>query len=814
MPRFLASLSTTTKPLRLLTRRSTKPAPRFGHNAVCCSSFVPGENGNPERGLADHPDEHTLIVFGGACRSGKDDEKSRKKFKQTRKRDGHVVYSHDVTAFDFVKNEWKLIKSGHTYPNARYDGTLAVSSEYGSAALLGPSEPPAPILRGVGLSPVIERDGGRYAVLMGGFNSMYVNSEPWALSMEWEIAGCGRVDQAEYELRNDDMESLVGYRYDSNIRTTRDVISKSRSTGLIQSASTPTLGAGVSAASLAPSNASTTVRFGAGTKDGFDEIGEENNPTQQHNRMNRKKKNGTFQTKKEAELGVDKEAIEKALISYKREKIIAQKAAQDEKAERIRLEEIISDLRENIANLEEIVKGLKEDLEEEGERDKTTISEQRAEIEILKELIEEQRHLMLQMDLARIEEMGINRHAQGAAIENQRHVGQDTVEEHLLVPRIKKVDIFAQADVHEISLANSEDSKSTTLSDIKMAEEKMKQTRRGEELAKYMAGKTLDDEDVVKVENESNAVLAPGDHIVASSPRKVKINSGKGEGGVSYGGGGNHLGSETARATVVPDYDQRPDSSNSNSRTVNALRNDDHNNNAKDERENNIRSNDGDNDNTVADDVNPFDDAFVNVPENTASFPIPPEQLTETDTIGDLVADFGGGSNNIMTPSSTIPCAPPQSYTARTDMSEISDSVLGTHRDHMQALYETRREEMLAGAPPVSIAPTKLRVCAAVAMQGLVRRRQAHMRMSKLRLIAKLDAQRKAEESAREVESEDEEYNELVSENESLVNDNISMRYQMQAMQQQLDAMTREKAEADLLEESGGAHHVQKEKKK
>ena len=34
----------------------------------------------------------SLVVFGGACLSSKEDEKSRRRFKKRGKRDGHVVY--------------------------------------------------------------------------------------------------------------------------------------------------------------------------------------------------------------------------------------------------------------------------------------------------------------------------------------------------------------------------------------------------------------------------------------------------------------------------------------------------------------------------------------------------------------------------------------------------------------------------------------------------------------------------------------------------------------------------------------------------
>ena len=389
-----------------------------------------------------------MIVFGGACRSGKHDGSAAKKVRKTGGvRDGHVVYSHEVSSFDFVTKTWKLIRSGHSYPNARYDATLAVSSEYGTANLLGPSEPPAAVLSNVGLSPVVERDGGRYAVLLGGFNSMYVNSEPWALSMEWEVAGCGRVDPAEYELRNDTLESMVGGLSWLKSKSLGVDGEFARGPMMLASASTPTLGAGVSAASLAPSNASTTVRFGAGTK--FDELeaaeaekerratsNPESKTKSRRKRKGRENNGGggvnpaTNNTKDFAEIDPEQRAeIEKALMNLKREKIIAQKLEQEEKAERIKLEDIIDQLKNSIASLEATKQLLQEEVHTMGERNRTVVDNQKIEISNLKELIDEQRHLMLQMDMARIEEMGISRHAKGVVEDNKRNFGNDTVEE-------------------------------------------------------------------------------------------------------------------------------------------------------------------------------------------------------------------------------------------------------------------------------------------------------------------------------------------------------------------------------------------------
>ena len=91
------------------------------------------------------------------------------------------MYSHDLHAFSFGSKSWRTVRSGVTHPNPRYDMTLAVSSEFGSSALLGPADPPAARLSGVGLSDNVERDGGRYAVLWGGFNSVSVAGDVWAM---------------------------------------------------------------------------------------------------------------------------------------------------------------------------------------------------------------------------------------------------------------------------------------------------------------------------------------------------------------------------------------------------------------------------------------------------------------------------------------------------------------------------------------------------------------------------------------------------------------------------------------------------------
>ena len=88
-----------------------EPAPRFGHCAAAVGTFSSRIEENKFVDSGDS-DNSCLIIFGGACLSSntKDDEKSKRRFKRTRRRDGHVVYSHEINAFDFKTREWKLIR--------------------------------------------------------------------------------------------------------------------------------------------------------------------------------------------------------------------------------------------------------------------------------------------------------------------------------------------------------------------------------------------------------------------------------------------------------------------------------------------------------------------------------------------------------------------------------------------------------------------------------------------------------------------------------------------------------------------------------
>jgi len=324
-----------------------EPAPRFGHSAAAGASFSTRLEENDF--VNGDSESSCLIVFGGACLSSntRDDEKSKRRFKRTRRREGHVVYSHEINAFDFASREWKQIKTGVTHPSARYDCTLTISSEHGSAALLGSPDPEAVTLTGANLNPNIERDGGRYAVMHGGFNSVSLPSDCWALSLEWENQGCGGDDPAEFELRGGDFLSLVNEGNNRN---------------LFNSASSPTLVRDPSALSFASSNASTQVRFASDTK----------TPQLSHSAS----ANDILSA-----MGVDVESIEKALTNFKREKIISSKEAAVERQERIRLEEIIESLREQVQKLEADRERILGEMGEEGKELRAKIKAHQVKIE-------------------------------------------------------------------------------------------------------------------------------------------------------------------------------------------------------------------------------------------------------------------------------------------------------------------------------------------------------------------------------------------------------------------------------------------------
>ena len=96
---------------------------------------------------------------------------------------------------------------------------------------------------------------------------------------------------------------------------------------------------------------------------------------------------------------------------------------------------------------------LKEQLEQatsehgdEGKILKEQIRTQQTKIAELKVNIQEQRTLMMKMDLGRVQEMGVQRHAKKAERERMIDFAQDVVEEHKLVPVKKCADGGVQTE--------------------------------------------------------------------------------------------------------------------------------------------------------------------------------------------------------------------------------------------------------------------------------------------------------------------------------------------------------------------------------
>lgn len=417
--------------------------------------------------------------------------------------------SHDLHAFDFPTMTWRFIRSGFAHPGPRYECSLTCSSEFGSAALIGAPEPEPGFLKGANLGDNIERDGGRYCIMYGGFNSVSPAPECWALSLEWESAGCGGLDPAEYELRGASLESLV---------------KEAQPDGMLRSCSTPTLANVASAESFASSNASTQVRFVQGTKGGEVASGGPG---------------GGSAASILKTMGVDVESIEKALMSLKREKVIASKEAAHERNERIRLEKIIKGLEEHLAKMEEERKKAVEGFREERDQLRGTIERQKGSIASLKVRISEQEELMLKMDMARIQEAGVLRHAAGAKAEMMVDFAQETVMEHELVRIRHDVDCACQVEVEEIGGGG------VALEDIKKREERERLEKEKKELEEWMKRKKLHEgEDVVVVQAMRGRELAPGDDILSNSPRKVA-------GGASrrtFNAGLSAAGTSTARS--------------------------------------------------------------------------------------------------------------------------------------------------------------------------------------------------------------------------------------------------------------------------
>ena len=503
-----------------------EPAPRFGHRCAVADST---KHGAGERSF--DVNDCSLIVFGGACRSSTTKQtdahgrpkKSTGKAGGAGQKEGHVVYSHESYAFDFGEREWREVHSGlPARPNARYDFSLATSSEWGGASIIGfgADKPLATTLQNVGLSPATERDGGRYAIVVGGFNSMYVNSTAWALSLEWETSGVGHSDPAEYELRDADLNSLV--REHMTTTTTNAASSMTtfgqslpRKTGsskqLLASASTPTLLGNRNASydTLNSEGAATVVRF---------KEGDESRTTTMR------------QTRDDMDSGgFDRQAVETALMNSKREKILAQREAAAEKQDRIRLEELITNLKDSIKELDRQKKDAQDALGDEGKILRSQIEAQQKHVVELKLVINEQRHLMLKMDLARVQELGILRHAKGAENERRHHIGTDTVEEHKLVPRVGRSDQGSQVVVGDLKKAAAIDAAvdgidgDESLASLHGKKEAFKQKLMQQELHDYTMGKQLRDGDTLELVAIDE--LSPGDFIMSTSPRKQAMTS-------------------------------------------------------------------------------------------------------------------------------------------------------------------------------------------------------------------------------------------------------------------------------------------------
>ena len=616
-------------------------------------------------------------------------------------------------------------------------------------------------------------------MLYGGFNSVSVSSDCWALSLEWENQGCGGDDPAEFELRGGDFTSLVN---EGNGRT------------MYNSASTPTLAHDPSAASFASSNASTTIRFASDTK----------NPPLSHS---------ASAADILASLGVDTESIEKALTNFKREKIIASKEAAAERQERIRLEDIISELTDEVAKLKAEREKLKAEMGEEGAALKKKIREHQVKISALKIQIKEQQDLMLRMDVSRVQEVGILRHAKGAQAEMMVDFGQPTVVEHELVRIKHDAEISCQVDPRDLGGGEGD----ITRKDLAVAEEEAKERARKSDLDSWVRSKRVADEDDVElVDGMEDRELAPNDGVIRDSPRKINTSRSTARGqlsvrimepgeevglgmgatevlgvGESEGAGnkeeaatgaatgaeaaagaeaamavkkGSDLGppnptsrpsssEDTARVTVVPKYGgggggggnwkgSAPDTS----------------------RVDGMVEEDGLLEGAVID-SNPFSDAFTNIPEMAVS--VPPENILDT---------------------------------TRTGISEISDGMTKTGWD-----FGVVREWK----------STRIRVAAAEIVQAFVRGTVcAPLRVEERRAEVREEERRRREEEAKVEDEVDLEFNELVDENERLGEANISMTYEIDRMRRELEEMKRTVKEREAEEEDHGGKGKAKGKTK
>jgi len=124
---------------------------------------------------------------------------------------------------------------------------------------------------------------------------------------------------------------------------------------------------------------------------------------------------------------------------------------------------------------------------------------------------------MLRMDMSRIQQVGILRHAKGAKEEMMMDFAQPTVIEHELVRIKHDTEVTCQVDIKELDGGDD-----ITLMDITKAKDEKKDEQRKEELDEWVKSKKLyDTDDVQIVDSTEDKKLAPNDEIIRDSPRKT-----------------------------------------------------------------------------------------------------------------------------------------------------------------------------------------------------------------------------------------------------------------------------------------------------
>ena len=414
---------------------------------------------------------------------------------------------------------------------------------------------------------------------------------------------------------------------------------------------------------------------------------------------------------------------------------------------------------------------------------------------------------MLRMDMSRIQQVGILRHAKGAKEEMMMDFAQPTVIEHELVRIKHDTEVTCQVDIKELDGGDD-----ITLMDITKAKDEKKDEQRKEELDEWVKSKKLyDTDDVQIVDSTEDKKLAPNDEIIRDSPRKTNTARISGRGQLSVriiepnevgigmgvtqfigaGEGATKCGissapaaaatlststaaapgvasvkkgsdapptpqqsrpsssEDTARLTVVPKYGESSDKEAHTSREGTSGGGD-------------ADENSNENSNpTPSISSNPFSDAFSNVPEMAAT--APPEQILDT---------------------------------TRTGISEMSDNINNPGWT-VGIIREWKR--------------TKLRDAAAELCQSFVRMVVVAPLKVERRKKEMLEEEDKMKEiEAKEEDEIDHEFNELVDENTRLGEQNISMTYELERMKKQLEEM---KNTARAQEDEDKHHGEHKEKK-